>query len=791
MSYRERLLAGAMLSILCSGSLSAQEARGAITGRVTDATGGVVAGARVVVVNTATNETRRSVTNETGYYEVNLLEPSNYSVTVEAQGFKKLVRSGLVVNVSARLEINLQLEVGSVSESVEVTAEAPLLETTSASGGRVLDQKQLVNLPFSDLNPFALSALAPGMQWTGQPEYRRPFDNAGTSAFNTMGGVGQNEYTIDGMTVTGTGRRVGFTPPADSISEFKLETSNFDASQGFTSGAAINVVSRSGTNALHGSVFNQHWQQRWNATPHFTRLQWEDAVRSGRISPDSQKQATGRSNNYGFNMSGPVVIPKLYNGRNKFFWTFTWNGIRQSKAETTSEVNNTVPTAAMKQGDFSELLSAPNGTNLFTIYDPRSARREGTNTVRTPFPGNKGVPILNPMNSFYSKLFPTPNNVPGLVTAEGYNNYLATAMPKDEKFNSIVNRFDYAITDSHRLNVRWQWNDRLADEYDWMYETARGLQSNGLTRINKGGNIGYIWTINSTNILDANIGLQRFEEGSRNTTRTQFGPKDVGLPDYVQARAGDNQVIPFLDFNNIRDVSGAVPIIGSIGSAAEARISMTTIKGNHSFKYGWQERRNYWAGLGPGNSSGAFTFRNNWTRRADNDNVASNHAHDWAAFLMGVPSGISIDTNDSTYYTTPRRALYFQDDFRVNSKLRLSLGLRYEREGGSTERYNRSITRVFTPDMKLPITDGANAAFRAYQAGLASDNILKNVPFNAVGGTNYFGENGYNSGTGDPHLPAQDRHRLFDEQQDGHPCRVGHVHGHLQRHQRPVRHERL
>jgi hypothetical protein len=105
------------------------------------------------------------------------------------------------------------------------------------------------------------------MQWTGQPEYRRPFDNGGTSAFNTMGGVGQNEYTMDGMTVTGTGRRVGFTPPADSITEFKLETSNFDASQGFTSGAAINVVSRSpAPTRLHGSVFNQHWQQRWNAT---------------------------------------------------------------------------------------------------------------------------------------------------------------------------------------------------------------------------------------------------------------------------------------------------------------------------------------------------------------------------------------------------------------------------------------------------------------------------------------------------------------------------------------------
>lgn len=144
--------------------LAAQESRGAITGRVTDPQGAVVPNAQVTVTNTQTNETRRAVTNETGYYEVNFLEPSTYTIAVEAPGFKRLVRSGITVNVSARLEINLALEIGAVAETVQVTAEAPLLETTTASGGRVLDQKQLINLPFSDLNPFALATLAPGMQ---------------------------------------------------------------------------------------------------------------------------------------------------------------------------------------------------------------------------------------------------------------------------------------------------------------------------------------------------------------------------------------------------------------------------------------------------------------------------------------------------------------------------------------------------------------------------------------------------------------------------------------------------
>lgn len=736
------LIHAAVILAACGVHAVAQEARGAITGRVTDPTGSVIPNASVTITNIETNTPRRLKTNELGYYEANLLEPSTYRILAEAPGFKRSLQSGIVVNVSARLEINISLEVGGVTETVEVTAETPLLETTTASGGRVLDQKQLINLPFSDLNPFALTALAPGMQWTGQPEYRRPFDNGGTSAFNTAGGVGQNEYTIDGMTVTGTGRRVGFTPPADSVSEFKLETSNFDASQGFTSGASINVSSRSGTNTLHGSVFNQHWQQRWNATPFFTREPYDAGVRNGTIDPKTrQKQATGRSNNYGFSASGPVYIPKVFNGKDKVFWTFTWNGIKQSKAETTSSTDITVPTEAMKNGDFSYFLTVPNGANLYTVYDPRSARQQGANVVRTPFPGNRGVPVLNPTYAFYSKLYPNPNNIPGKVTPEQFNNYFAGMMPKDEKFNSIVNRYDYAISEKHRINGRWQWNDRLADEYDWTYETARGLHSNGLTRINRGANLNYLWMINSANILDTNFGWSRFEEGSRNVSRTKLTAKDVGLPDYIDQRAGGNTQLPRIDFNNITDIGGGYPAISAKSNTYEYRATMTTIWKSHSFKYGWQERRNLFAEMGPDSSTGYFTFRNNWTRASNIDNVAANHVHDWAAFMMGVPQSLYIDTNDSAYWRTPRRALFFQDDWRLSNKLRLSLGLRYEREGGTSERFNRGISAVFMPEATA-ITNMVKAAYAA--------NPIPELPaaqFQASGGTTYLGTNNFPTAT--------------------------------------------
>ncbi len=733
-----KLLVGVALSLTFGVCALAQDARGAIMGRVTDPQGAVIPNAKVAVTNTETNEVRRLVTNDTGYYEANFLEPSSYSITVEAAGFKKMVRSGVTVNVGGRAEINLTLDVGALAETVEVTADAPLLETTSASGGRVLDKEQLINLPFSDLNPFALSALAPGMQWTGQPEYRRPFDNGGTSAFNTSGGVGQNEYTIDGMTVTGTSSRVGFTPPADAVGEFKLETSNFDASQGFTSGASINVASKSGTNALHGAVFNQHWQQRWNATAFFTREPYDAGVRSGTIDPNkTKKQAPGRSNNYGISASGPVYIPKIFNGKDKIFWTITWNGIKQAKAETTSSTDVTVPDAAMKNGDFSYFLGLTNGASLYQIYDPRSARASGSNVVRDPFPGNKGVPILNPTYNYISKLYPTPNNISGKVTDALRYNYYASAMPKNENFNSVVNRYDWVVSQNHRVNVRWQWNDRLANEYDWTYETKLGLHANGLTRINRGGNIGYVWTINSSNILDTSFGISRFEEGNRNTTRTAIKAADVGLPSYIDTRAGAATQLPRLDFNWITDVGDSYPAITSKSNTFEYRASMTTIMGSHTFKYGWQERRNLFASSGYGSSTGIYTFRAAWTKSSNTDTVASDHAHDWAEYLMGLPSALAIDKNDTGYWKTPRRAVYFQDDWRLTSKLRVSLGLRWEMEGGISERFNRGIAGPVTNEAS-PITSMVNAA---YAASPMSDFAASS--FSANGITHYLGTDGY------------------------------------------------
>ncbi len=702
-----------------------QEWRGSITGRVIDPQGAVVPGASVLITNIETNTASRTVTNETGYFEINLLNPGRYSIAVEAPGFKRALRSGLELNVAGRLSVEVALEVGQIAETVEVTAEAPLLDTSTASGGRVLDNKQIMQLPFNDLNPFALATLAPGMHWTGEPAYRRPFDNAGTSAFNTMGGVGQNEYTIDNAPVTGTGRRVGFVPPADAVEEFKLETTSFDAGVGHTSGALVNVMTKAGTNEFHGSLYDQHWQQRWNATRHFTRLAWEEQVRQGKISPDTPKQASGRSNNFGGTLGGPVL-------KNTLFFFFSYNGIYQKKAEDTASINRTVPKMAWRKGDFSDLLAID--PVRFTIYDPRSATLVGGRVVRTPFPQNKGIPVLNPLYKFYEPLYPQPNDVPGLVSPEGYNNWYAAAMPKDERFNSIVNRYDYNLSERHRLFGRWYWNHRLADEYDWTYPTKRGLHTNGLVRINKGGGANHVWTLSSSSVLDIGVSWTRFNEGAERPVQTQYKPSDVGLPKYLDEKVGDLHTLPRLDFQNIEDFGGTYPAITIRGTTGLARVQMNTVRGSHSLKYGWDERRYWTTTAGPGYNNGRFQFDRRFMMQRDDTTTAAHHGLEWASFMMGLPYSISIDTNDSALWSNRYRALYLQDDWRLSRRLRLNLGLRYEREAGITERFNRGIGGGLLLDFKPAFAELAEAAY-------AANPIPQLAPsdFKVRGGVEYLG----------------------------------------------------
>lgn len=721
-----------LLLTLAISITSGQDSRGSIAGLVTDQQAAVLAGASVAITNVETGRIHRTSTNEAGIFEASFLDPGVYSISVEAPGFRRMVRGNLTVSVGSRLDLALSMEIGLVSESIEVNEKPPLLDTASVGGGRVIDQRQMLQLPIADMNPFTLAALAPGMQWTGNPGFRRPSDVGGTSAFNTAGGVGQNEYTIDGTPVTGTGRRVGFVPPSDAVSEFKLETTNFDASYGHSTGAAVNVATKSGTNSYHGTLYDQHWQQRWNATPHFTRLAFEDQVRSGRRSAGDQKQNSGRSNFLGGNFGGPVLVPKLYNGKDKLFFFLSYNGHFENTWDADTP-NRTVPKTAWRDGDFSDLLAID--ATRFTVYDPRSARLVNGRVVRTPFPGNRGVPVLNPIYNYYASLYPKPNDVPGLVSPEGFNNYFADKTVNTLRYNALVNRFDYNINDLHHVSARWQYSRRTPNTRDWAYETKPGLLAVGTHRVNKGAAGNYVWTVSSRTVLDAHVSWARFAEGSRNDIRNAVKPSDVGLPEYLDRQAGAYSTLPTVQFSNLETISTTYPTLSASGTIGEARLGLTTLKGSHSFKYGFTERRYWYASADPGYSAGQFIFNNTYTRQADDTNTASQHGLEWAAFRMGLPSAMNLDIADTAYWSTRIRSLYLQDDWRLSNRFRLNFGLRYEREGGITERFNRGMSGEFLPDAKLPFSDIAQSVY--------ARNPIAELPasqFRVAGGVGYLGQ---------------------------------------------------
>src|SRR5947207_797031 len=302
----------AVVLATASGS-AAQEFRGAITGRINDRSGGVLPGVTVTATNVATNVASTTTTNNEGLFTIPYLTPGSYTVVAELSGFKKSVRDGLEVRIGDRLVVDMSLEVGQLEETVLVTALSPLLETGSASAGQVIDEKRIAMMPLSDGNPFVLSRLVPGVAFTGDLKFSRPFDNAGTSSITADGSSGGNEFTLDGSPNMTSGRRVAFVPPAGAVQQFKVGTASFDAADGHTAGAVVNVSLKSGTNSLKGESYYYLRRDQLSATDFFVN-------KSGGTKPGLKYNRPG-----GF-LGGPVRIPGVFDGHDRtfFFGAVEW-----------------------------------------------------------------------------------------------------------------------------------------------------------------------------------------------------------------------------------------------------------------------------------------------------------------------------------------------------------------------------------------------------------------------------------------------------------------------------------
>lgn len=733
------------LSLLLMNAALAQETRGVIFGRVLDTQKAAVAGATVSIVNTATNALATLTANETGYYEANFLIAGNYRVTVEMKGFKTAVHSGIDLPVSTRAEIDVMLEIGASAETVSVNAEAPLVDASSLSSGRIFENRSVMDLPTFNNSPLMLLKLAPGIEASPNRRYNGVNALGGTGEAHNVGNVGGNDWSIDGVPNVGAGYAAAYLPYSTTIQEYKVETQNFDANLGHSSGAIISVMTKGGTNQFHGDLTEQHWQQRWNGTRFFVKQQYFRAIAQADAAGDhalaerlrnSPQQPSGHSNNYAGAIGGPIIIPKVYNGKDKLFFFFSFDGFQDRKT-TESTFNHTLPTLPERQGDFSDLLSV--SPAKYQIYDPLTVRADSARAghyVRDPFPGNiiPASRIVNPAYATYLKFLPTPNNLPLSNKLEPLNNYIDPAEPYNWAYKAIANRYDYALSEKHRFFGRGNWLQYREDRQDWTYETARGLQTNGVNRNNIGISADYVYAPTASTIFDFEAGANHNQEGNILTqTALQYTPSKVGLPAYLDAKAGANHALPIMQFSGYDTLGQSVPVFTNY-EILSFKANALHIRGAHTFRTGIDVRDHRRNGGDPGITSGQFNFTNAYTCREDDcQTPAGSIGHSWAAFQMGLPTTSSIDSNANYALSNPYIGWYGQDNWRVSSRLTLNIGLRMEYEFALKERYNRFIGG-FDPTLTSPITALAQAAYAAKPIA-----ELPAASFSALGGSFYPG----------------------------------------------------
>ncbi|HEX8737092.1 MAG TPA: TonB-dependent receptor, partial [Pyrinomonadaceae bacterium] len=662
-------------------------------GTVTDPQGAVVPGATVAVKNLETNIINNVTANDEGSYTVPFLLPGKYSVSITAAGFKTSVRENVNVNVDDRLTIDVQLEIGQTAE-VDIVADTELVERGSVTTGTVITQRQIEELPLSEGAAYNLATQAPGVSYTGNPMFTGPTANGNLSAIRTNGASG-NQITLDGSPNLTFDGGVAYTPPADSLTQFKIQTNAFDAQNGFTAGSTVNVAVKSGTNKLHGSLYYFNRPEALTANNFF-------ANRVGSERPPRQYYR------YGGQVNGPVYLPWLYNGRDRTFFMFSYEKQLDERAEPETF---TVPTVKMRTGDFSELLP---GT---LIYDPATAFLGNGNNgcaanvvCRTAFAGNI-IPAnrLNPAAVAFLNLYPVPN-LPGV--SENYFSNQSLSRPYD----SYLTRIDHNISANHRIFGKIFYSKSNEDRYNFIGEPDSITQGFEI-RTNKGGNIDYTATLSSNIVLDIRSSMNDFVQ-----ERTPANPRsaaDLGFGGI--ANISQSTVFPRFDFTNY-DTLGSERADFNQGLLRNFRLysfqpTLTQIFGNHTLKYGYDYRKLLEKRTTNGYNAGRFLFTGAYTAPASNSNATLVNAvgRDLASFLLGIPTANAnsfIEQAASYDVSMNYHGFFVQDDWRLSQNLTLNLGLRYELESGLREAEGRFVTG-FDTTAPSPLRTGALTNFNA------------------------------------------------------------------------------
>ena len=682
-----------VIALACASLARAQETRGQILGRVMDAAGAVVAGAKVRAVNAETNVATSATTNHTGDYVLPFLIPGPYEVSVEMDGFHRFLQEDITVQVDDKVTLNVKLEIGAVTESVNVTAEAPMMDAADASMGQVIDSRSIGELPLKDGNPIMLAELSPGVSSLATGGMSRPFDNSNPSAI-TVNGVrtGSSGFSMDGApNNAGAGGNVAYIPPSGTVSEFKIQTNTFDAAYGFAPGANINVSLRSGTNKLHGQFYHFVQNPAFNSNAFFSNL--------AGLPKDDYRQ-----NRWGANANGPIALPHLYDGHNRTFWMYGYEGIRDSLPRKGAAGVYTVPTPAQRQGDFSDLLRV--GTN-YRIYDPVTIRpTSATRFARDPFPDNiiPASRIHPAAASVIARYFPMAN-LPG--TIDGTQNYTVLLLEKN-RFQNHVFRVDHVISDRQRLFVRGSFNNRF-QENEQRFNGGNGIN---YWRENRGFGVDDVYVIGPQSLVNVRYSYTRYQQAtdpvSVGLDITSLG-FSRGFADQIGGVDPRGLMLPDINITNYPELNSQNRSRSANDIHALA-LALTRIARGHTMQIGGEYRAYRDTSANLGRSSGKLDFGTNWTRGPNDNSSSAPLGQGLASFLLGLPTGGYVDVNGSYAQQYQVSGWYFQDAWKLGPRLTLNLGLRWEMEVPTTERFNRSV-RGFDIGAPSPIEPAARANY--------------------------------------------------------------------------------
>jgi hypothetical protein len=650
-----------VIAIAFSTGLFAQSYLGGVRGLVQDPAKASVATAKVTLLNQGTNVARSALSNGQGEYVFSQIDPGTYVLSVEAPGFKKYEKHGIVVGTQEFLTLDLVMEVGAVSESVQVTEEIPPLENSNASQGQVLDNQKLSDLPNLGRNPFMLSKIVPNVIPVGNPAYNRMEDQSGSSQISIAGGpVRGNNYLLDGIPITDSDNRAIVIPSLEAVQEVKIQANTYDAEMARTGGGMFNTLMKSGANDYHGSLYGHLRQKAWDANSYFSN--------AAGIPIANQPNST-----WGASFGGAIRIPKVYDGRNKTFFYLAYEHYDDTQAA--SETFQ-APTALEKSGDFSKSVTA-SGAPLI-IYDPLNV----INGARQPFPGDV-IPTnrLNPVGVAIANAFQPPQTAPNYYG----NSDITGSAQLPCRAAQYTAKVDEDFFKWWRASLSYIRYFSLEPGNTWFTSPSTPDGWRLLRRVD-GTQLNNTFSVNPTTVLSVRYGYNRFPNYSY-TVSQGFNLSSLGFPaNYVGQINPALSQFPYVAMSNLYSLG--VSDNNSTYDHASDNFSASVSKylGRHSVKVGFDYRRLKAAGNDANNAGGQYAFNGIFTKSAPTSGGTG--GADLADLLLGFPASGTEYTSSKLTDIVNYYGIYVQDDFRVTSKLTVNVGMRWEHESGLSEQNN-------------------------------------------------------------------------------------------------------